>query len=57
MVIMSDSNFSACTFVIVTLFHLRACDIALHREAFMFSNQFSTKFLNRHVLSLASILF
>jgi len=44
LVIMLDSNFSACTFVIVTLLHLRVRDIALHRDAFMFSDQFSMKF-------------
>ena len=41
---MLDSNFSARTFVIVTLSYLRARDIALYRDAFTFSDQFSMKF-------------
>ena len=43
--------------MIVTLSYLRACDIALHRDALMYVDQFSIKFLNCHVLSLASVLF
>ena len=41
---MLDSNFCARTFVIVTLSYLSARDIALHRDALTFSDQFSMKF-------------
>ena len=45
---MLDSNFLRCSFdfpyVIVTLLYLRARDIALHRDAFMYLDQFSIKF-------------
>ena len=41
---MLDSNFSACTIVIVTLSYLHARDIALHCDTFMFLDEFSIKF-------------
>ena len=41
---MLDSNFSACTIVIVTLSYLHACDIALLCDTFMFLDEFSIKF-------------
>ena len=46
--IMLDSNFLICSVdfshVIVTLPYLRARDIALHCDAFMYLDQFSIKF-------------
>ena len=43
--------------VIVTLFYLRACDIALRYYVFRYLGQFSIKFLNHLALSLDSVLF
>ena len=59
-ILLLDSNSLICSFVfphaIVTLFYLRACDIALCYDIFRYLDQFSIKFLNRLVLSLAAVL-